>query len=165
MPRLVITRPNGDTEYAELTRDKDLAGDNRLIIQKDGTDYWAKLDKEVSTHMYVIKPNGEKYYVQKEMAFKWKYVVDDAHPVDGFVIPRTGKYRIQILEEGVEYDGRPYSETSNHIYKFKKGTKPQYDWRTKIETVEGEEVILSEFYSSGEEEHSIYIQSIEYIGG
>lgn len=65
MARIVITRPNGETEHAELTTDKALAGNDRLTVEKDGTVYYAKLDSGVSTHMYVIKPDGRKLYVQK----------------------------------------------------------------------------------------------------
>lgn len=69
MARIVITRPNGDIEYAELTQDKALAGDDRLAVEKAGTVYYAKLDSGLSTHMYVIKPDGRKLYVQKEVKF------------------------------------------------------------------------------------------------
>lgn len=67
MARIVITRPTGETEYAELTTDKALAGNDRLTVEKDGTVYYAKLDSGVSTHMYVIKPDGRKLYVQKTL--------------------------------------------------------------------------------------------------
>lgn len=67
MARIVITRPNGETEHAELTTDKALAGNDRLTVEKDGTVYYAKLDSGVSTHMYVIKPDGRKLYVQKTL--------------------------------------------------------------------------------------------------
>lgn len=73
MARIVITRPNGETEYAELTTNKDLAGNDRLAVEKYGTTYYAKLGNGVSTHMYVIKPDGRKLYVQKEVKFVWKY--------------------------------------------------------------------------------------------
>ena len=67
MARIVIKRPNGETEYAELTEDKALAGNDRLAVEKAGTVYYAKLDSGVSTHMYVIKPDGRKLYVQKTL--------------------------------------------------------------------------------------------------
>ena len=65
MARITITRPSGETEYAELTTDKDLAGNDRLTVEKDGKTYYGKLAPELSTHMYVIKPDGRKLYVQK----------------------------------------------------------------------------------------------------
>lgn len=68
MGKLVITRPNGEIEYAELTTDKLLAGNDCLTVEKAGTVYYAKLDNGVSTHMYVIKPDGRKLYVQETLA-------------------------------------------------------------------------------------------------
>lgn len=67
MARITITRPNGETEYAELTTDKDLAGNDRLTVENAGTIYYAKLDREISTHMYIIQPDGRKLYVQKTL--------------------------------------------------------------------------------------------------
>ena len=67
MARIVITRPNGETEYAELTMDKSLVGNDRLAVEKAGAVYYARLDKKLSTHLYVIKPDGKKLYVQKEV--------------------------------------------------------------------------------------------------
>ncbi len=68
MARIVITRPNGETEYAELTTEKARAGNDRLTVEKAGTVYYAKLDSGVGTHMYVVKPDGRKLYVQKTLA-------------------------------------------------------------------------------------------------
>ena len=73
MARIVITRPNGETEYAALTTDKAQAGNDRLTVEKDGTAYYAKLDSGLSTHMYVIKPDGRKLYVQKTLATLVKF--------------------------------------------------------------------------------------------
>lgn len=67
MARITITRPSGETEYAELTTDKDLAGNDRLTVENAGTIYYAKLDREISTHMYIIQPDGRKLYVQKTL--------------------------------------------------------------------------------------------------
>ena len=67
MARIVITRPNGETEYAELTTDKSLVGNDRLAVEKAGTVYYAKLASGVDTHLYVIKPDGRKFYVQKKV--------------------------------------------------------------------------------------------------
>lgn len=36
MARIVITRPNGETEYAELTTDKVQAGNDHLTVNKVG---------------------------------------------------------------------------------------------------------------------------------
>lgn len=94
MARLGIKRANGDIEYAELTTDKSLVGSHYLTVEKYGTPYYAKLGDSVSTHLCVEGSDGRKRYVQKEVKFVWKYVVDDSHPIDGFVIPRTGRYKI-----------------------------------------------------------------------
>lgn len=95
MAKIVITRPNGETEYAELTTNKDLAGNDRLAVEKAGTVYYAKLDSGVGTHMFVIKPDGRKLYVQKEMKFVWKYTFDGTDEnISKMVIPRTGKYKL-----------------------------------------------------------------------
>lgn len=73
MARIVITRPNGETEYAELTTEKAQAGNDRLTVEKAGTIYYAKLDRGIGTHMYVIKPDGRKLYVQKTLATLVKF--------------------------------------------------------------------------------------------
>ena len=100
MARIVITRPNGETEHAELTTDKAQAGNDRLTVEKAGTVYYAKLGNGVSTHMYIIKPDGRKLYVQKEFKFVWKYVLNgDKDKANAMVIPRTGKYLITFKEE------------------------------------------------------------------
>lgn len=95
MARITIKRPNGGTEYAELTTDKSLAGNDRLTVMKNGTKYYAKLDTGVSTHMYVLK-NGRKLYVQKEVAFKWSFYI--ANHDYNFVIPRSGTYKLEYEE-------------------------------------------------------------------
>ena len=77
MARIVITRPNGETEYAELATDKAQAGNDRLTVEKAGTIYYAKLDSGVGTHMYVIKPDGRKLYVQKTLATRGTLVKFD----------------------------------------------------------------------------------------
>lgn len=73
MAKIVITRPNGETEYAELTTNKAQAGNDRLTVEKAGTIYYAKLDRGIGTHMYVIKPDGRKLYVQKTLATLVKF--------------------------------------------------------------------------------------------
>lgn len=98
MARIIITRPNGETEYAELTTDKAQAGNDRLAVEKDGTTYYAKLDSGVGTHMYVIKPDGRKLYVQKETSFKWKYELNGSRSkAQDMIIPRTGKYKLSYI--------------------------------------------------------------------
>lgn len=110
MARLGIKRANGDIEYAELTTDKSLVGSHYLTVERYGTPYYAKLGDSVSTHLCVEGSDGQKRYVQKEVKFVWKYIVDSSHPIDGFVIPRTGKYRIEydvfkhILPVHEQYD-------------------------------------------------------------
>ena len=115
MAKIVITRPNGETEYAELTTDKSLAGNDRLTVEKAGTVYYAKLDNGVSTHMYVIQPDGRRLYVQKEMKFVWKYAIDgDEDNAKDMVIPRTGKYK--LFFEVHTARGRFGSEKSDDYY-------------------------------------------------
>ena len=98
MARIVITRPNGDIEYAELTTDKEQAGNDRLTVTKNGNTYYAKLDSDLSTHMYVIKPDGRKLYVQKETSFKWKYELNGSvSKAQDMIIPRTGKYKLSYI--------------------------------------------------------------------
>lgn len=222
MARIVITRPNGEIEYAELTTNKAQAGNDRLAVEKAGTVYYAKLDKGLSTHMYVIKPDGRKLYVQKKADKKkykiridqdypnqqevnvtinghyycyngveefdegtewrawvynkdgdyenghivgdtsgilhsdihiwassptrksaptppptpptppptpstWKYVVDDSHSIDGFVIPRTGKYKITFsIFKHILRGHRKEYETYTEIVNLTQGDRP-YD--------------------------------------
>ncbi len=115
MAKIVITRPNGETEYAELTTNKDLAGNDRLAVEKAGTVYYAKLDSGVGTHMFVIKPDGRKLYVQKEMKFVWKYTFDGTDEnISKMVIPRTGKYKLFFKEHTAR--GRFGSEKSDDYY-------------------------------------------------
>lgn len=165
MARIVITRPNGETEYAELTTDKAQAGNDRLAVEKAGTTYYAKLDNGVSTHMYVIKPDGQKRYVQKEVKFVWKYIVDSSHPIKGFVIPRTGKYKIVIHKEGYDYSGS-FSRNIEHIYPFLKGARMNSD--ECITTQDGKDISLEgqEWEGHpGESDGSEWsMQSIEYVG-
>lgn len=220
MARIVITRPNGETEYAELTTNKTLAGNDRLAVEKAGTVYYAKLDKGLSTHMYVLKPDGRKLYVQKKAdkkkykiridqdypnqqevnvtinghyycyngveefeegtkweawvynrdgdydnghivgdtsgilhsdihvwasaptrksaptppptpptptPFTWKYEVDGSHPIDGFVIPRTGKYKITLkIFEHILRGHREHHDINTEIVNLTQGDRP-YD--------------------------------------
>lgn len=256
MAKLTIIRPNGDTEYAELTTNKSLVGDNYLTVEKSGTTYYAKLASNISTHMYVIEPHSStKLYVQKKAdkkkykiridqdypnqqevnvtinghyycydgveefeegtewrawvynrdgdyenghivgdtsgilhkdihvwasaptrksaptpptpptPFTWKYVVDSSHPIDGFVIPRTGKYKIVIHEEGYDYSGS-FNRDIEHIYPFTKGTRMDSD--NCIATQDGKSIVLKGYEwegRPGESDGSEWdMQSIEYIG-
>lgn len=218
MAKLTITRPNGDTEYAELTTNKSLVGDNYLTVEKSGTTYYAKLASNISTHMYVIKPySSTKLYVQKKAdkkkykiridqdypnqqevnvtinghyycydgveefeegtewrawvynrdgdyenghivgdtsgilhsdihvwassptrkykptpptpptPFTWKYVVDSSHPIGGFVIPRTGKYKITFsIFEHILRGHREHHDTTTEKVNLTQGDRP-YD--------------------------------------
>lgn len=112
MARIVITRPNGETEYAALTTDKAQAGNDRLSVNKDGTTYYAKLDNGVSTHMFVIKPDGRKLYVQKEVAFKWRFVVNEYTKIEKVHIPRGGQYHIYIHTQVYNYYGDEITNTT-----------------------------------------------------
>lgn len=247
MARIVITRPNGEIEYAELTTNKAQAGNDRLAVEKAGTVYYAKLDKGISTHLYVIKPDGRKLYVQKKAnkkkykiridqdypnqqevnvtinghyycyngvkefdegtewsawvynrdgdydnghivgdtsgilhsdihiwafaptrkykPFTWKYEVDDSHPIDGFVIPRTGKYKIVMHEMG-SVNSRDFDRYIDYIYPFTKGARVDSDDR--ITTQDGKRIILrgDEWEGPpGESNGSKWnMKSIEYIG-
>ena len=126
MARIVITRPSGETEYAELTTDKAQVGNDRLAVEKAGTVYYAKLDSGVSTHMYVIKPDGRKLYVQKELvAFTWKYICDGTWKnASKMVIPRTGRYKItytndqsnQFGGEDIFKEGDKFTKASSYWY-------------------------------------------------
>lgn len=111
MEKIVITRPNGETEYAILTTEVNMAGNDRLTIKNEGTTYYARLGPELSTHMFVIKHNGEKLYVQKEPRFTWEYVMDGVWMrAREMVIPRDGRYRVffhvtgEMGAEGNEID-------------------------------------------------------------
>lgn len=170
MARIVITRPNGATEYAELTTDKALAGNDRLTVEKDGTVYYAKLDSGVSTHMYVIKPDGRKLYVQKEVKFVWKYTFDGtAESYTKMVIPRTGKYSLCLHETGwrgvegsEEVDERfCVSDVFSIGTKFKDGV---------IKATSGRSISAKTYNSWGDpgeenfEDTQTILKSIEYIG-
>lgn len=126
MARIVITRPNGETEYAELTTDKAQAGNDRLAVEKAGTTYYAKLDSGVSTHMFVIKPDGRKLYVQKEVKFVWKYDLGDTwENATKIIIPRTGKYRLIYSQEGTLH-GKKLEDYKNRDVIIKQGAKFSY---------------------------------------
>lgn len=170
MARIVITRPNGETEYAALTTDKAQAGTDRLSVVKDGTTYYAKLDNEVSTHMFVIKPDGRKLYVQKEVKFVWKYEIDgDGNKAKDMVIPRTGNYRLYFHtsgERGVE--GNEIVDEYYHIDDvFSAGTVFK-DLVIKSTSGESYKARTSSSYGDPGEENfedtETVLESIEYIG-
>lgn len=173
MARIVITRPNGETEYAALTTDKAQAGTDRLSVVKDGTTYYAKLDGGVSTHMFVIKPDGRKLYVQKEVKFVWKYTFDGTwENASTMVIPRTGKYRLTYDREDTEGEETKHrTETKDEI--FEQGTQwkrhNQYYWDIKAKSDKTYDNSYS--WDDGrppeDPEHEEYyskINTIEYIG-
>lgn len=169
MARIVITRPNGETEYAELTTDKAQAGNDCLTVEKAGTVYYAKLDNGVSTHMYVIKPDGRKLYVQKETSFKWKYELNGSvSKAQDMIIPRTGKYKLSYIvhvlypENEADYNREEYDV-------FNKG--PAFDAKRSLRSNTGKLYRLK--YSSDNgllEEDPNYkklgniLEYIEYIG-
>lgn len=122
MARIIITRPSGETEYAELTEDKAQAGNDRLTVENAGTIYYAKLDREISTHMYIIQPDGRKLYVQKEVAFRWKYVIDSSNKISDLRIPRDGRYKIYVHQQAYNYYGHEIQNTTiTKLSKFKAG--------------------------------------------
>lgn len=174
MAKITITRPDGTVEYAELTTNKDLAGNDRLAVEKAGTVYYAKLGNGVSTHMYVIQPDGRKLYVQKEMKFVWEYAIDGVWDnAKDIVIPRTGKYKLtydrwdtqgttekksqetkeDIFEQGTKFIKGKYNDFS---IKAKSGKKYEdtYSWDNG-----GEPEIDPDY-----EAYYLQIDTIEYIG-
>lgn len=171
MARIVITRPNGETEYAELTTDKAQAGNDRLAVEKDGTTYYAKLDSGVSTHMFVIKPDGRKLYVQKEVKFVWKYMIDgDIDKVKNMVIPRTGKYRLTFTNEKYSrYTGNTQETTFSDDDIFNQGDR--FDEQT-IKARSGKKYHYYNYWESEPDEgdnpnyeyEDTTLASIEYIG-
>lgn len=121
MAKLTITRPNGDTEYAELTTNKSLVGDNYLTVEKSGTTYYAKLASNISTHMYVIKPySSTKLYVQKKAdKKKYKIRIDQDYPNQQEVnVTINGHYYcydgVEEFEEGTEWRAWVYNKDSNY---------------------------------------------------
>ena len=67
MTTFKIQRPNGSLEQAELTEIKDLFGSDFLSVKHNNIPYYAELDSGLSTHMFVIKPDGRKLYVQETL--------------------------------------------------------------------------------------------------
>jgi len=121
MAKLTITRPNGDTEYAELTTNKSLVGDNYLTVEKSGTTYYAKLASNISTHMYVIKPySSTKLYVQKKAdKKKYKIRIDQDYPNQQEVnVTINGHYYcydgVEEFEEGTEWKAWVYNRDSGY---------------------------------------------------
>lgn len=178
MARIVITRPNGETEYAELTTNKAQAGNDCLTVNKDGTTYYAKLDNGVSTHMFVIKPDGRKLYVQKEI-FTWKYQIDGKWDnASKMVIPRTGKYKLtykrithrkirysstteerieigyDIFEQGAKFIEQRKGFFTETIIKSRTGRAYYYNHHTIIVDGNGKDI----------ENETEYLLEIEYIG-
>lgn len=124
MARITIKRPNGSMEYAELTTDRSLAGNDRLVVMKNGTTHYAKLDTGVSTHMYVVK-NGRKLYVQKEVAFQWSFYI--AGRDYNFVVPRTGTYRLEYEDYTKFNDERKPDERTEGVMELRlsAGDRPE----------------------------------------
>lgn len=120
MARIVITRPNGEIEYAELTTNKAQAGNDRLAVEKAGTVYYAKLDKRISTHMYVIKPDGRKLYVQKKAdKKKYKIRIDQDYPNQQEVnVTINGHYYcyngVEEFDEGTEWSAWVYNRDGDY---------------------------------------------------
>lgn len=172
MARLVITRPNGEVERAELTTDKALAGNDRLTVNKDGTTYYAKLDGEVSTHMFVIKPDGRKLYVQKEIKFIWLYELDTPKKIKAMVIPKTGRYKMTFekTETNLETMDKNIATTEKQAI-FEQGAcfgRSSYGWA--IIAKNGDEYYLQQIVTQDISGTNKYIEiktimkKIEYIG-
>lgn len=174
MARIVITRPNGETEYAELTTDKAQAGNDHLTVNKDGTTYYAKLDSGVSTHMFVIKPDGRKLYVQKEVKFIWEYQIDaEWEKASKMVIPRTGKYKITFKQEESDFepDNIVRTRTVTEVAIFEQGARfEETQYAQYIKAKNGDKYQLEFIYEYGIPESEEFegirktITKIEYIG-
>lgn len=65
MPKLVIKRAGGEIENTMLLDKKIDSKKKYLKINKNGKNYYAMLNKNLSTHMFTIFPDGQKFYVQK----------------------------------------------------------------------------------------------------
>lgn len=169
MARIVITRPNGETEYAALTTDKTQAGNDRLAVEKAGTVYYAKLGNGVSTHMYVIQPDGRKLYVQKEASIAWKYTFDGKwENASIMVIPRTGKYRLTYnREDTADGDTKQSTETKEDI--FEQGTqwrrRTKYHWylKSKNDKTYDNYYDWDDGHDPDNPEHEAYYSEIDYI--
>ena len=160
MARIVITRPNGETEYAALTTDKAQAGNDRLTVNKDGTTYYAKLDGGLSTHMYVIKPDGRKLYVQKEVKFVWKYELNGkTKKAKAMTIPRTGRYKLYFKHYFLQSGG---TDSSEEFAVFNIGTTFDEDYR--IHSVTGTSYDLQKVWFGDKGQTGSNIEFIEYIG-
>lgn len=160
MTRIIITRPNGETEYAELTTNKDLAGNDRLAVEKAGAVYYAKLDNGVSTHMYVIKPDGRKLYVQKEVKFVWKYELNGkSKKAKAMTIPRTGRYKLYFKHHFLQSGG---TDSSEEFAVFNIGTTFDEDYC--IHSVTGTSYDLQKVWFGDKGQTGSNLEFIEYIG-
>lgn len=161
MARIVIIRPNGETEYAELTSNRNLAGDDVLTVEKEGTIYYAKLDKELSTHMFVIKPDGRKLYVQKEVVtFKWKYELNGKKKkAKAMTIPRTGRYKLYFKHYFLRSGD---TDSSEEFAVFNIGTTFDEDYR--IHSVTGTSYDLQKVWFGDKGQTGSNLEFIEYIG-
>lgn len=175
MATLKIQRPDGSLEQAELTETKDLVGSDFLSVKNNNTTYYAKLGEELSTHMYVTKPDGRKLYVQKEVAFRWKYVIDSSNKISDLRIPRDGRYKIHVHQQAYNYYGHEIQNTTiTKLSKFKAGdhflNKATKGWY--ITDTYGFEIYAKKEEVQGDyaDDHSSYkrrvetITSIEYAG-
>lgn len=81
MPKLIIQRPNGSIEYAELNPQKDNADEQYLAVSIGGKTYYAPLAVTPDTHMYVETLWGQKLYVQNDsttlVRFNYRGTDDD----------------------------------------------------------------------------------------
>lgn len=160
MARIVITRPNGETEYAALTTDKAQAGNDRLTVNKDGAVYYAKLDNGVSTHMYVIKPDGRKLYVQKEIKFIWLYELNGKKKkAKAMTIPRTGRYKLYFKHLFLQSGD---TDSSEEFAVFNIGTTFDEDYR--IHSVTGTSYDLQKVWFGDKGQTGSNLEFIEYIG-
>lgn len=159
MARIVITRPNGETEYAALTTDKAQAGNDHLSVNKDGTTYYAQLDGGVSTHMYVIKPDGRKLYVQKELKFVWKYELNGKKKkAKAMTIPRTGRYKLYFKHHFLQSGDTDSSEEFDVFYI---GTT--FDEDECIHSVTGKSYDLQKVWFRDNKQTGSDLEYIEYI--
>lgn len=82
MPKLIIQRPNGSIEYAELNPQKDNADEQYLTVSIEGTPYYAPLAVAPDTHMFVETPWGQKLYVQNDSSTLVRFTYRGSNNID-----------------------------------------------------------------------------------
>lgn len=160
MARIVITRPNGETEYAALTTDRTIIDSEYLSVFKYGMMHYAKLGPEPTTHMFVIKPDGKKFYVQKDATFKWSFELNGKKKkAKAMTIPRTGRYKLYFKHHFLQSGD---TDSSEEFAVFNIGTTFDEDYR--IHSVTGTSYDLQKVWFGDKGQTGSNIEFIEYIG-